>query len=34
MERVFSRLNKEERNALANLLRKLGHEAESMTAEE
>jgi MarR family 2-MHQ and catechol resistance regulon transcriptional repressor len=34
MERVFSRLNKEERNALAKLLRKLGHEAESMTAEE
>ena len=34
MERVFSRLNKEERNALANLLRKLGHEAENMIAEE
>ncbi len=28
MERVFSRLDKQERNALAALLRKLGHEAE------
>ncbi len=34
MERVFSRLNKTERNTLANLLRKLGHEAEGMTAKE
>ncbi|HLJ13041.1 MAG TPA: MarR family transcriptional regulator [Bryobacteraceae bacterium] len=34
MERVFSRLEKPERNALADLLRKLGHEAESMAAEE
>lgn len=34
MERVFSRLDKPERNALASLLRKLGHEAEGMAAEE
>ncbi len=34
MERVFSRLDKPERNALVNLLRKLGHEAESMAAEQ
>ena len=34
MEAVFSRLNKTERNALANLLRKLGREAESIAGEE
>ena len=34
MERVFSRLHKPERSALASLLRKLGHEAEGMAAEE
>jgi MarR family 2-MHQ and catechol resistance regulon transcriptional repressor len=34
MERVFSLLDKSERKALANLLRKLGHEAERITAEE
>jgi MarR family 2-MHQ and catechol resistance regulon transcriptional repressor len=34
MEHVFSRLDKSERNALASLLRKLGHEAEGMAAEE
>ncbi len=34
MERVFSRLDKPERNALADLLRKLGQEAEGMSAEE
>lgn len=34
MERVFSRLGKQERNALANLLRKLGHKAADMIAEE
>jgi MarR family transcriptional regulator, 2-MHQ and catechol-resistance regulon repressor len=34
MERVFSRLDKPERQALANLLRKLGHEVEGMAAEE
>jgi MarR family 2-MHQ and catechol resistance regulon transcriptional repressor len=34
MERVFSLLDKSERKALANLLRKLGHEAERTTAEE
>lgn len=34
MERVFSRLDMPERNALAVLLRKLGHRAEEITAEE
>ena len=34
MERVFSLLDKSERTALAILLRKLGHEAESIAAEE
>jgi MarR family transcriptional regulator, 2-MHQ and catechol-resistance regulon repressor len=34
MERVFSHLDTSERKALANLLRKLGHEAESTAAEE
>ncbi len=34
MERVFSHLAKPERNTLANLLRKLGREAEGMAAEE
>jgi MarR family transcriptional regulator, 2-MHQ and catechol-resistance regulon repressor len=34
MERVFSRLDKPERRAIANLLRKLGHEVEGMAAEE
>jgi MarR family transcriptional regulator, 2-MHQ and catechol-resistance regulon repressor len=34
MERVFSHLDKSERKALANLLRKLGHEAERIAAEE
>ena len=34
MEHVFSLLDKSERKALANLLRKLGHEAESIAAEE
>lgn len=34
MERVFSRLDKSERNALADLLRKLGQEVEGMAAEE
>ncbi len=34
MERVFSRLDKPERNALANLLRRLGREAEGIAAEE
>jgi MarR family 2-MHQ and catechol resistance regulon transcriptional repressor len=34
MERVFSLLDTSERKALANLLRKLGHEAESTAAEE
>ncbi len=34
MERVFSCLDKQERNALANLLRKLGHEAEGLAAKE
>ena len=34
MERVFSCLDKAERNALANLLRKLGHETEGMAAKE
>jgi MarR family 2-MHQ and catechol resistance regulon transcriptional repressor len=34
MERVFSLLDKSERKALANLLRKLGHEAERITTEE
>jgi MarR family transcriptional regulator, 2-MHQ and catechol-resistance regulon repressor len=32
MERVFSCLDKRERHALANLLRKLGHEAEEIAA--
>src|ERR1700678_1946420 len=32
MERVFSRMDKSERKALANLLRKLGHGAERITA--
>jgi MarR family 2-MHQ and catechol resistance regulon transcriptional repressor len=34
MERVFSLLNKVERNALAEILRKLGREAERMATEE
>lgn len=34
MESVFSHLDKTERNVLANLLRKLGHEVEGMAAEE
>jgi MarR family transcriptional regulator, 2-MHQ and catechol-resistance regulon repressor len=34
MERVFSHLDKPERNALGNLLRKLGREAEAMAAEQ
>jgi MarR family transcriptional regulator, 2-MHQ and catechol-resistance regulon repressor len=34
MERVFSLMDTSERKALANLLRKLGHEAESTAAEE
>jgi len=34
MEHVFSLLDESERKALANLLRKLGHEAERITAEE
>jgi MarR family 2-MHQ and catechol resistance regulon transcriptional repressor len=34
MERVFSRLDKQERNVLAGLLRKLGHEAAEMALEE
>jgi MarR family transcriptional regulator, 2-MHQ and catechol-resistance regulon repressor len=34
MERVFSLMDNSERKALANLLRKLGHGAESITAEE
>ena len=34
MERVFSLMDNSERRALANLLRKLGHGAESITAEE
>ena len=34
MEGVFSCLEKPQRNALADLLRKLGHQAESMAAEE
>jgi MarR family transcriptional regulator, 2-MHQ and catechol-resistance regulon repressor len=34
MERMFSHFDKPERNALADLLRKLGHEAEGMAAEE
>ena len=34
MEHAFSLLDKSERKALANLLRKLGHEAESIAAEE
>jgi MarR family transcriptional regulator, 2-MHQ and catechol-resistance regulon repressor len=34
MERVFSLANKSERKALANLLRKLGHGAESIAADE
>jgi MarR family 2-MHQ and catechol resistance regulon transcriptional repressor len=34
MERVFSLLDASERKTLANLLRKLGHEAESIAAEE
>jgi MarR family 2-MHQ and catechol resistance regulon transcriptional repressor len=34
MERVFALLDTSERKALANLLRKLGHEAESTAAEE
>ncbi len=33
MERVFSRLEQGEREALASLLRKLGHEAEGLTVE-
>jgi MarR family transcriptional regulator, 2-MHQ and catechol-resistance regulon repressor len=33
MERVFSLLDKSERKVLANLLRKLGHEANSIAAE-
>jgi MarR family transcriptional regulator, 2-MHQ and catechol-resistance regulon repressor len=34
MERVFSLLDKSERKALAGLLRKLGHEAVSITGQE
>jgi MarR family transcriptional regulator, 2-MHQ and catechol-resistance regulon repressor len=34
MKRVFSLLAKSERKALASLLRKLGHEAERIAAEE
>ncbi len=33
MERVFSRLSKQERNTLGALLRKLGHEADALYAE-
>jgi MarR family 2-MHQ and catechol resistance regulon transcriptional repressor len=34
MERVFTLMDHSERRALASLLRKLGHGAENMTAEE
>jgi MarR family 2-MHQ and catechol resistance regulon transcriptional repressor len=34
MERMFSHFGKPERNALADMLRKLGHEAEGVAAEE
>jgi MarR family 2-MHQ and catechol resistance regulon transcriptional repressor len=34
MERVFSLMDTSERKALANLLRKLGHEAESIAVEQ
>jgi hypothetical protein len=33
MERVFARLERQERNTLALLLRKLGREAEALHAE-